>query len=159
MRVFPPSGSIFIVGRPGNQVACRLDDPAGGSATHLRPSPSPVTAGFSVENNAGTGGISTAGHCTGVSAYKWMATGETTPTTWMNQHLGQYGDVEWETTPNPEVPEFYSGTGVRDVDTIRQVGEFARNDTYCKFGQTSGYGCSTVWRVSGDCNYDGTLVQ
>ncbi len=114
------------------------------------------TAGFSVENSGGTGGIATAGHCQALSNYEWVGTGETTPLTWLNQHVGDHGDVEWHSTPSAEVPEFYSGTwGVRDVTSVEQTDSFARGALYCKFGQTSGYGCSTVWRVAGDCDYEG----
>lgn len=113
------------------------------------------TAGFSVENGNGTGGIVTAGHCENVRYYKWMNTGLTTPTTWMNTHIGQWGDVRWVTTPDPEVAEFHTGTGVREVYSTEQTDGFARGNTYCYYGQTSGYNCSTVWRIAGDCQYDG----
>lgn len=143
-----------------SDIASTEQDVRGGGK--LTGSGGPCTAGFSVENQAGTGGIATAGHCKGLHTYVWEATGNSTNATWMNDHEGEWGDLEWLTTPFSEIPQFHSGPeggGVRDVTSVYSTDDFNRGAWVCKFGQTTGYGCAVIDKIADSCNLGNGLIH
>lgn len=96
------------------------------------------TSGFSVRSiSSNTPGISTAGHCTGLNQVLHIGDGVHS-TTLKGQHLGQWGDMEWHTTPVAEPDDFYRDCcNIHDVSSIKPRGQIAIGNILCSYGRTS----------------------
>ncbi|MFL6294057.1 MAG: hypothetical protein ACJ759_24440, partial [Thermoanaerobaculia bacterium] len=68
---------------------------------------SSCTSGFVVANSGGTRGVLTAGHCSNTLSYSDFD-GTSTTTTFVSEIFDADQDVQWHTTPQSEVPEFYA---------------------------------------------------
>lgn len=114
------------------------------------------TSGFVVQNEEGTRGVATAGHCDGAMTDDGVALA------FRQQHIGLHGDVEWRTGPQPRPPDFYAGNVNATEVNRRKVNEVNApvvGQALCKNGRTNHAQCQEVRRI-GVCA-DGTcgLVQ
>lgn len=116
------------------------------------------TTGFSVARN-GVYGFVTAGHCANARDYQEPESGGLRyDAPYQAQHRGDWGDFQWHTTPHAEYAEFYtSNTGYRPVNGYD--GSISEGDYVCKYGRTSGYGCSDVYRVNVTVTVDGITYR
>ncbi|MGH3734749.1 MAG: S1 family peptidase [Micromonosporaceae bacterium] len=112
------------------------------------------TTGFSVARN-GVYGFVTAGHCANARDYQEPQSGGLRyDAPYRAQHRGDWGDFQWHTTSHAEYAEFYtSDTGYRPVNGYD--GSISTGDYVCKYGRTTGYGCSDVYRVNVTVTVDG----
>lgn len=96
------------------------------------------TSGFSVRQLAtGTLGISTAGHCNSMDQVTHPGHGNHV-ITFQGEHRGQWGDIEWHSTAEPEPDDFYSDPDIiRDVSAIEPRANIVLNESVCFFGRTS----------------------
>ncbi len=93
------------------------------------------TTGFTVSVN-GEDGVLTAGHCANDRTYRQNDGLEYT-TVWQDEHLGEWGDIQWHTTPHTEYDDYYfNDTQRRDVSEIG--GAVAVDDYICFHGEASG---------------------
>lgn len=110
---------------------------------------STCTSGFVVANSAGTRGILTAAHCGNTQSYSDFD-GTSTTTTFISEILDADQDVQWHTTPQSEVPEFYADltTSARVLTGRRLYSSTSVGNTVCHRGITSGYSCGSVDSVT-----------
>lgn len=129
----------------GGSAMYHLDDHNG--APHFR-----CQAGFTVQNlTSGDNGITSAGHCRSLTHIEDLHNnGQLIPLKHRNQHIGQYGDVEWKTTAHIEPPIFYAAAGVpRFVTSRKAVSGMSPGDDVCSFSrQTVQRLCDIVYKVS-----------
>lgn len=120
------------------------------------------TSGFSVRSiSSGTPGISTAGHCTGLNEVVHIGHGVHS-TAFIGQHRGQWGDMEWHTTPVAEPDDFYRDCcNIHDVSSIKPRGQIAIGNILCSYGRTSEVrDCSLkVKDPSQSCTNDGVFYD
>lgn len=103
------------------------------------------TAGWSVRNNAGTTGVTTAGHCTGINQIMHPGIGLHSMTH-QAEHRGAWGDIEWKTTVALETAQFYASAGsVRNVTSIEPRASISVGESICFYGRSSN---------SRDCSFD-----
>ncbi|TQV86288.1 hypothetical protein FKG94_01695 [Exilibacterium tricleocarpae] len=103
------------------------------------------TAGWSVENGAGTTGVTTAGHCTGINQIEHPGIG-LHAMTHQSEHRGIWGDIEWKTTVAIESAEFYAtAASIRDVTSIEPRAGISVGESICFYGRSSN---------SRDCSFD-----
>lgn len=103
------------------------------------------TSGFVVANEAGTRGVTTAGHCDNALSDDGAALN------FRGQHIGNHGDVQWHSGPQPRPPSFYAGNANatevnrRDVTAVNApvVGQ-----SLCKNGRTNHAQCQEVRRLA-----------
>lgn len=119
------------------------------------------TSGFSVRNLAtGTLGVSTAGHCIGMDQINHPGHGIHN-LTFQARHRGQWGDVEWYSTAEPEPDDFYADTGnvIRDVAAVEPRANILVNESVCQYGRSSDdRDCSLeVQDVSQACTNNGVF--
>lgn len=107
------------------------------------------TTGFAVTHDDGRSGVTTAGHCTSMDQIEEVD-GDTFDTDGVTQHIGDFGDLEWHTTPHVEPAEFYSDwTTRRDVEDVEWESAIDEGDLYCQFGRVvSGKTCDEVYNES-----------
>lgn len=102
------------------------------------------TSGFVVQNEAGTRGVTTAGHCDGAMTDDGVALN------FRQQHIGIHGDVEWRTGPQPRPPDFYAGNANATEVNRRKVNEVNApvvGQSLCKNGRTNHAQCQEVRRL------------
>ncbi len=120
------------------------------------------TSGWTVtKNSSGVRGVTGAGHCTGITQIVHPGVG-VFATTFQAQHIGFWGDVEWYTTSQFEVDDFYAdATNVRDVAAVEPRAGIAVGETICVYGRSSNQrNCSMEVRdASIACGAMSTLVQ
>ncbi|WP_460915905.1 chymotrypsin family serine protease [Plantactinospora veratri] len=94
------------------------------------------TTGFSV-SPGGFVGVTTAAHCNNSEA---AHNGARHPLNLFDEHLGDFGDVEWSTTSGvPVTDDFVAGsTETRDVTGVRALADMMIGDQACVFGQSTG---------------------
>lgn len=110
---------------------------------------SSCTSGFVVANSAGTRGVLTAGHCSNTLSYSDFD-GTSTTTTFISEIFDADQDVQWHTTPQTEVPEFYADltTSARVLTGRRLYSSTSVGNAVCHRGISSGYSCGTVDSVT-----------
>ncbi|MFC6018150.1 hypothetical protein ACFP2T_18315 [Plantactinospora solaniradicis] len=115
----------------------------GGLAT-TRPGAALIcTTGFSV-SPGGFVGVTTAAHCNNSQAVHGAARH---PLNLFDEHLGDFGDVEWSTTSGvPVTDDFFGGSNeIRDVTGVRALADMMIGDQACVFGRSTGLRrCSTI---------------
>lgn len=123
------------------------------------------TSGWTVVSSGGTTGVTTAGHCAGINQIVEDGVGPMA-LNFRNQHLGQWGDVEWHTSSHVEPARFYSEWGtLRDTRRLEARANISVNENICVYGRFSNErNCDLeVKDVSERCTYDGVtygrLVQ
>lgn len=117
------------------------------------------TTGFVVANSAGTRGFVTAAHCPNSQTY-FDFDGTVSSTTFISEIFDADQDVQWHTTPQTELPEFYADltTTPRVLTGRRLRSSTAPGNATCHRGSASGYSCGTVQSTtyqptfSGACN-------
>ncbi|MDG4786083.1 hypothetical protein O7626_09115 [Micromonospora sp. WMMD1102] len=93
------------------------------------------TTGFSV-SPGGFVGVTTAAHCNNSQA---VHNGARHPLNLFDEHLGDFGDVEWSTSDVPVTDDFVAGsTETRDVTGVRRLADMLIGDQACVFGQSTG---------------------
>jgi streptogrisin C len=94
------------------------------------------TSGWAVvHNNSGNTGITGAGHCSGVNEVNHLGDGIHS-LVFRDEHRGQWGDVEWYTSPAGEPPRFYFGAGdVRVVQSVEPRAGLSQNEPVCVFSR------------------------
>jgi hypothetical protein len=114
---------------------------------------STCTSGFTVFRVSNSEeGVLTAGHCTNSQTFfpapDRAAIENAYGMTWIDGHRGDYGDVQWHTTPSHGVhAEFYSSdSGRRHVHG--SIGTLHDGDYVCVYGRVGGYDCSYVHDTS-----------
>ena len=118
------------------------------------------TSGWSVRNlNTGALGVSTAGHCAGINQINHPGHGVHN-LNFQSQHRGQWGDVEWHTSPQPEPDDFYADAAtIRDVAAVEARGNITVGESVCQYGRSSNdRDCSLdVQDVSQACTNSGVF--
>jgi len=100
------------------------------------------TTGWTVTDGFQTG-VTTAAHCDGINEVVEPGAG-TWALTHVDEHLGNWGDVEWKTSTHVEPDDFYAtSTEIRDVADVELVSEITVNEFVCVYGRQSN---------SRDCN-------
>lgn len=96
------------------------------------------TSGWSVRNAAGTTGVTTAAHCSGINEINHAGHGVHS-LSFVAQHNGAWGDVEWHTSTQAEPARFVADeTGViRNVTAVEHIANLAVNEFVCQFGRSS----------------------
>jgi streptogrisin C len=98
------------------------------------------TSGWTVRRIAdGVRGVTGAGHCNpGLNQINHPGHG-VHPTFFRQEHIGQWGDVEWYTTNEVEGDDFYSDEfgNIRDVSGIEPRANIAVNEIVCFYGRAS----------------------
>ena len=92
-----------------------LDSPLADQSVRGGSALTTCTSGFVVANSAGTRGFVTAGHCGNTQTYTDFD-GTVTTTTFQSETFDADQDLQWHTTPQTEVPEFYA-----DLTTTARV--------------------------------------
>lgn len=119
------------------------------------------TSGWTVQQlGSGTRGISGAGHCFGINQVNHA--GVIHPAVWQNEHVGQWGDLEWYTTNQAEADDFYAdAANIRDVQAVEPRANIAVNEFVCVYGRSSNQrNCNMQVRdVSIACGNLNRLVQ
>ena len=80
--------------------------------------------------------------------------------TFRGEHRGQWGDVEWLGSAEPEPDDFYSDNAIiRDVAAIEPRANIVLNEAICFYGRTSNFrDCSLqVDDVSQSCTNNGVF--
>jgi streptogrisin C len=97
------------------------------------------TSGWTVQVEGGlTRGISGAGHCVGVDQVAHASPSHNHPTTFKQQHEGQWGDVEWYTTNVGEPDDFYADDSlIRDVSSVEPIANLSIGEPVCVYGRAS----------------------
>lgn len=113
------------------------------------------TSGFTVQSGT-TLGVTTAGHCWGINQYERPTDGVLISAPFKAEHRGSYGDIEWHTTADSEVAEFYADVSDRrSVYSIEAAGSIAIGNWYCVFGRKTGAKrCDYVYRTAVSCWID-----
>jgi hypothetical protein len=118
------------------------------------------TSGWSVRSIAtGTLGISTAGHCIGMDQVNHPGHG-LHALTFRGRHRGEWGDIEWYSTAEPEPDDFYAdAANIRDVAAIEPRANIVVGEGICVYGRMSNdRDCSLdVQDVSQACTNDGVF--
>lgn len=111
-------------------------------------------------------GVSTAGHCSGVSQINHPS--ETHNTYLMREHRGFWGDMEWHLSNEAVTANFYaSENDIRKVRSIEPIGNIVVGEPICFYGRFSNRrDCSLrVQNTSTSCNFNdgsgwtGNLIQ
>ncbi len=98
--------------------------------------PGGCTTGWTVVDGGGTTGVTTAGHCSHPKS-NIVAPGEGNPT-FVDEHRGSFGDVEWYTTNHFEPAEFYAtATARRATLTIEAIASISQGESICQYGRSS----------------------
>ena len=100
--------------------------------------PEQCTSGWTVRKlNSILRGVTTAGHCAGIDHIIHPGHGQHSAAL-QSQHEGQWGDVEWYTTPEFENDDFYADAiTVRDVTAVEPRAAISLNEFICVYGQAS----------------------
>lgn len=111
------------------------------------------TAGFNVIRPTGTDGIATAAHCHNTMQHRNTPSANPLPLTFHWQHAGEWGDVQWHSSPTEGHPnDFYYAPGARR-DALA-IANPVDNQRICRFGHTTGAQCNEVDNLS-VCYTDG----
>jgi hypothetical protein len=96
------------------------------------------TSGFTVQSATGVTGVTTAAHCSGLDEYDPPNGDPDYAITFVSEHLGLFGDVQWHTSSHVEPNEFYAtATSIRTVTSVESWGGIAVNNSYCVYGRSS----------------------
>lgn len=131
----------------------------GGARTISTTTGDKCTTGFAVKHlGTGTHGITTAGHCSGIDRVYQPWDGVRFEVNWQSQHIGQYGDFEWQHAPNHWHPaKFYVDTHARrEVRGVINDFDFSSGDRFCAYGRTSNV---PYCKVLGYTNFQATWYQ
>eukprot|EP00281_Chroomonas_sp_CCMP1168_P024459 CAMPEP_0206226522 /NCGR_PEP_ID=MMETSP0047_2-20121206/8143_1 /ASSEMBLY_ACC=CAM_ASM_000192 /TAXON_ID=195065 /ORGANISM="Chroomonas mesostigmatica_cf, Strain CCMP1168" /LENGTH=452 /DNA_ID=CAMNT_0053649629 /DNA_START=67 /DNA_END=1425 /DNA_ORIENTATION=- len=107
------------------------------------------TSGFSVYRiSDGLNGITTAGHCTGMSTFDAEFPEADFSLFHRAEHCGSHGDIEWKTTNHIEPAEYWaSPTDRRDVHSVEDW--YCVNNWYCLYSRMTGTRvCDQVYSTS-----------
>ena len=118
------------------------------------------TSGFSVRRiSDGTTGIATAAHCTGIN--RIAVPGPDVALSHRAEHLGFFGDVEWKTSAEPEVDNYWaSPTQLRDVSMVWPAGSFATNMVTCVHSRVQGTrSCDRIYSTSVSSTVNGRTAS
>jgi streptogrisin C len=100
------------------------------------------TSGWTVRRIAdGLRGVTAAGHCPpGDNQINHPGHG-VHPTFFQQEHIGQWGDVEWSTTNELEADDFYADefNSIRDVSAVEPRGNISVNESICFYGRSSNH--------------------
>jgi streptogrisin C len=97
------------------------------------------TSGWTVRRIAdGVRGVSGAGHCDGIDQINHPGHG-VHAAFFQQEHVGQWGDVEWYTTNEFEADDFYSDelNQIRDVAAVEPRANIASGESICVYGRAS----------------------
>lgn len=120
------------------------------------------TTGWTVVNQNGVTGVSTAGHCDGINQ-AWSPASGFIELSLQKQHRGYWGDFEWHTTPGQtDVAEFYAHPNIRrDTLSVERWWEFSKGESICVFGRSTnerrcGVEVKNLWWA---CTFDGHYTR
>lgn len=148
--------SIVFINGPLSQPAHTY-----GGAWMLDDGAAECTSGFTA-TQAGTTGVTTAAHCNGINQYRQPDTDPVIQYSapWVNEHYGQWGDVEFHTTTHPEYARFYADVDdFRSVNGVQTAASIDAGDAICGFGRKSNEKhCGYVKYAGVTCGSLGSLV-
>jgi len=135
--LLPPSlredARITVIDGP----ATRLEHTRGGAWLQDNNS-NMCTSGFTVTTLAGTTGVSTAAHCSGLDEYNPPNGDPDYSIFFEDEHLGLFGDVQWHTSDHVEPAEYFAtSTEIRDQDSVESWFGITNNSDYCVYGRSS----------------------
>jgi hypothetical protein len=93
------------------------------------------TSGWTVRRlSDGVRGVTGAGHCGGIDQINHPGHG-------VQEHIGQWGDVEWYTTNEAEADDFYADefNNIRDVAAVEPRANIAIGEAICFYGRASNH--------------------
>lgn len=140
--------AVDVVEAPGT--IARDEDVTGGVLVYATGGGS-CTSGFSVRSRAtGTTGVSTAGHCTGINRFSIPGPNNDVALSHQAQHIGTFGDVEWKTSPDVEVPRYMASPAEeRDVDVVWPANGYAVDMITCVHSRVNGTRtCDRIYSTS-----------
>ena len=117
------------------------------------------TSGFSVRRiSDGMRGITTAAHCTGMNRYN--APGPDVVMTFRGQHNGTFGDMEWHSTAENEIDNYFAGPGdERDVAVVWPSNAYAENMLTCVHSRMqSRRSCDRIYSTNVSSSGAGNLI-
>lgn len=103
------------------------------------------TSAFVTVTAQGTRGISTAGHCGNAQSDDGQAF------VFQAQHVGNLGDFQWHTGPQPRLDDFYSGNAAATEVNLRDVAAVANavvGQSLCVNGVTTHKSCDVVRQLN-----------
>ncbi|SDE02417.1 hypothetical protein [Glycomyces harbinensis] len=116
------------------------------------------TSGWTVITPGGTQGVTTAGHCDGITRILEDGSGWHAMD-YRSQHRGRWGDVEWHTVPGNSTPaRFYANANTRRTTTSTEPASgLTTGESICVYGRTTNQrDCSALLlRPSLTCTIDG----
>ncbi|MFS1525647.1 hypothetical protein ACL7TT_16290 [Microbulbifer sp. 2304DJ12-6] len=120
------------------------------------------TSGWSVQNNAGRTGVTTAGHCNGINQIDHPPFA-LHPLVHQIQHRGAWGDIEWKTSTYSEPARFYADQydNVRNVTALEARANISIGESICMFGRAKNQrNCSLdVNATSVNCTFNGISTR
>lgn len=99
------------------------------------------TSGWTVRRIAdGVRGVTGAGHCGGIDQINHPGHG-VHAAFFRQEHIGQWGDVEWYTTNEFEADDFYADefNNIRDVAAVEPRANIAIGESICVYGRASNH--------------------
>ncbi|GAA2128446.1 hypothetical protein [Glycomyces algeriensis] len=120
------------------------------------------TSGWTVITPRGAQGVTTAGHCDGMTRIYEDGTGWHAMD-YRAQHRGQWGDVEWHSVPGQSTPaRFYANASTRrTTSSIEPASGLTTGESICVYGRsTNERDCSALLlRPSIRCTIDGVSTD
>ncbi|NTV39383.1 MAG: hypothetical protein HGA51_05425 [Demequinaceae bacterium] len=106
---------------------------------------STCTSGFTVILRATTRGVATAAHCPDSQSQGGYTL------TFVSEHQGNWGDVQWHTSGSTEADDFYAGsttTWGTDLRDVGSRGSAVTGQTLCRNGITTFKNCDEVYELN-----------
>ena len=106
---------------------------------------STCTSGFTVILRATTRGVATAGHCPESQSQGGYTL------TFISEHQGNWGDVQWHTSGSVEADDFYAGsttTWATDLRDVGSRGSAGTGQSLCRNGMTTFKNCDDVYELN-----------
>jgi hypothetical protein len=130
------SGLVLVVSTQASP-AVEPEGAFGGMRTHAGGTPYCTSGWTVVIVGASTRGVSTAGHCATSNGINHPGHGIHSAT-WIDEHLGGWGDVGWFTTAQTEADDFYADAAtIRDVASVESAANFSVGEVICGYGRAS----------------------
>ncbi len=122
----------------------------GGSWMRLSNGTDWCTSAFVVRRNTNnTEGVLTASHCEGLTLIADAGSGASFGAPWANEHIGNWGDVEWHTTTHDDFPQFYVSSSSRATVKSRISNNAISEDVYvCRYGRNTQRDCGDISAIN-----------
>jgi hypothetical protein len=107
------------------------------------------TSGFTVQNGAGTQGMTTAGHCGDYQPYRWFSDATTWFATGFQAEVrSSVADLQWHTTSAQPIEALFHADSTTTARAQIGQGVGAVGQSVCRRGRTTGYDCTHVTSIN-----------